>query len=91
LPTGSDATGTPTPGAGSPSSPTVGKPPDGPQKSGADFLRTRAQETKQITQVRLIPSRHEIFHEALKKLSAQFGTDNDSETIFQAITTYGVQ
>jgi hypothetical protein len=41
--------------------------------------------------VRLIPSRHEIFHEALKKLSAQFGTDNDSETIFQAITTYGVQ
>jgi hypothetical protein len=92
LATVSDATtGTPTPGAGSPPSPTASMPPTSPQKSGANFMRTRAQETKQVTQVRLIPSRHEIFHEALKKLSAQFETHDDSETIFHAITTYGVQ
>jgi hypothetical protein len=61
------------------------------QKSGADRLRAGAKQKKKITQVRLEPARHEIFRAAIKAISAQLGTANDSETIFKLVTTYKVQ
>jgi hypothetical protein len=61
--------------------------PTGAGRSAADVLRDRAKKTKRITQVRLEPARHEIFHEALAKWAAALGTGTDSETIFQIVTT----
>jgi hypothetical protein len=61
------------------------------QKSGADRLRAGAKQKKKITQVRLEPTRHDVFRKALKDCAAELGTANDSETIFKLVTTYKVQ
>lgn len=73
-------------------------PPDGTQASratspsveqggAAEILRERAANQKKITQVRLDPERHKIFHKKLKKLAVSLGTEGVSETTFKAITT----
>jgi hypothetical protein len=80
-PDASDAT---TPGAGSAAAATQ---PAGAGRSAGDIMRDRAKKKKKITQVRLDPSRHETFHQALAKWAAALGTENDSETIFQVVTT----
>jgi hypothetical protein len=64
--------------------------PTGAGRSVGDTLRDRAKKTKTITQVRLEPSRHELFHQALTRIAAVLGTKSDSKTIFQVVTTYEV-
>jgi hypothetical protein len=77
-------------------------PPDGTSASpatspsgesgrrAAEILRERAAKQKKITQVRLDPERHKIFHKKLKKLAVAFGTEGVSETTFKTIATYEV-
>ena len=54
------------------------------------FLREHAAKQTKITQVRLDPERHKVFHKNLKKLAAALGTEGVSETTFKAIATYEV-
>jgi hypothetical protein len=75
------------PGTASPEATT---PTSGTSKSGAQILLERAKKQKRITQVRLEPPRHELFHQALTRIAAVLGTKSDSETIFQVVTTYEV-
>ena len=58
--------------------------------SAATSLRERAAKRKKITQVRLDPARHKIFHKKLKKLAEALETEGVSETTFKAIITYEV-
>lgn len=53
----------------------------------AEFLRAHAAKQKKITQVRLDPERHKIFHKKVKKLAVALGTEGVSETTFKAIAT----
>jgi hypothetical protein len=64
--------------------------PSGEQVGAAEILRERAAKQKKITQVRLDPERHKIFHKKLKKLAVSLGTEGVSETTFKAIATYEV-
>lgn len=64
--------------------------PSGEPRGAAEVLRERAAKQKKITQVRLDPERHKIFHKRLKKLKVALLTEGVSETIFKAITTYEV-
>jgi hypothetical protein len=64
--------------------------PSGGPGCAAEILRERAAKQKKITQVRLDPERHKIFHKKLKKLAVSLGTEGVSETTFKAITTYEV-
>ena len=73
---------------GTPPSPTT-SPSREPGAAG-EFLRERAAKQKKITQVRLDPERHKIFHKKLKKLAVALGTEGVSETTFKAIATYAV-
>jgi hypothetical protein len=65
-------------------------PPSGEPGGAAEILRARAAKQKKITQVRLDPKRHKIFHKKLKKLAQVLGTEGVSETTFKAIVTYEV-
>lgn len=73
---------------GTPASPATS--PSGEPRGAAEILRKRAAKQKKITQVRLDPERHKIFHKKLKKLAVAFGTEDVSETTFKAIATYEV-
>jgi hypothetical protein len=73
---------------GTPASPATS--PSAEPGGAAEVLRERAAKQKKITQVRLDPERHKIFHKSLKKLAVALGTDGVSETTFKAITTYEV-
>lgn len=64
--------------------------PSGESGRAAAIIRERAATQKKITQVRLEPERHRIFHKRLKKLAVTLGTEGVSETTFKAITTYEV-
>jgi hypothetical protein len=64
--------------------------PSGEPGGAAEFLREQAAKQKKITQVRLDPERHKIFHKNLKKLAVVLGTEGVSETTFKAIATYEV-
>ena len=64
--------------------------PSGEPGGAAEVLRERAAKQKKITQVRLDPERHKIFHKRLKKLAVALRTEGVSETTFKAITTYEV-
>ena len=72
-------------------------PPDGTSSAAsrseeagdaAAILRGRAAKQKKITQVRLDPARHKIFHKQVKKLAEALETEGVSETVFKAIVTY---
>jgi hypothetical protein len=73
---------------GTPESPATS--PSEEPGAAAEILREQAAKQKKITQVRLDPERHEIFHKRLKKLKVVLLTEGVSETIFKAITTYEV-
>jgi hypothetical protein len=73
---------------GTPASPATS--PSGEPGGAAEILRERAAKQKKITQVRLDPERHKIFHKKLKKLAVALGTEGVSETTFKAIATYEV-
>jgi hypothetical protein len=62
----------------------------GERGAAEEILRKRAAKQKKITQVRLDPERHKIFHKKLKKLAVSLVTEGVSETIFKAIATYEV-
>jgi hypothetical protein len=64
--------------------------PSGESGRAAAIMRERAATQKKITQVRLDPERHKIFHKRLKKLAVALGTEGVSETTFKAIATYEV-
>jgi hypothetical protein len=62
----------------------------GEAEAAAEIMRERAAKQTKITQVRLDPERHQIFHKKLKKLEVALVVKGVSETIFKAITTYEV-
>lgn len=67
--------------------------PDGPPAAPAGtaaILRSRAAKQLKITQVRLDPERHKIFHKKLKKLAVALGTEGVSETTFKVVIKYEV-
>jgi hypothetical protein len=64
--------------------------PSGEAEAAAEIMRERAAKQTKITQVRLDPERHKIFHKKLKKLEVALVVKGVSETIFKAITTYEV-
>lgn len=58
--------------------------------AAAQILLEQAAKQNKITQVRLDPERHKIFHKRLKKLKVALLTEGVSETIFKAVATYEV-
>ncbi len=63
------------------------KSSSGEAGTAAAIMRERAAKQIKITQVRLDPERHKIFHKRLKKLEVAMVVKGVSETIFKAITT----